>query len=63
MKDLCACYGVTRQSICSRISAAGHIPLKLGNQSFFMPEMVHALDDAHIKLCEGFSLRDLHTIS
>lgn len=59
VKDLCARYGIARQSLYQRLGATTITPLKRGNQSFFCTEMVDELDRVHRLLAQGFSLRDI----
>ena len=58
-KDLIARYGVSKQTIYTRLSSIGVTGTKRGKQVFFSPVEVHQLDAAHHWLGKGYGLQDL----
>ena len=58
-KDLIARYGVSKQTIYTRLSSIGVTDTKRGKQVFFSPVEVHQLDAAHHWLGKGYGLQDL----
>ena len=56
-KDLIARYGVSKQTIYTRLSSIGVTGTKRGKQVFFSPVEVHQLDAAHHWLGKGYGLR------
>ena len=58
IQDLVARYDISRQQIYERMKAVGVNPIKRGNRSLFDEAMVATLDEQHLRLKEGFPLRD-----
>ncbi len=58
-KDLLDRYGVSKQTLYTRIKAIEISGTKRGKQVFFSPVEVHQLDAAHDALGKGYGLNDL----
>jgi len=58
-KDLMARYGVSKQTLYTRIKTIEISGTKRGKQVFFNPVEVHQLDAAHDALGKGYGLNDL----
>ena len=58
-KDLLDRYGVSKQTLYTRIKAIEISGTKRGKQVFFSPIEVHQLDAAHDALGKGYGLNDL----
>ena len=52
-------YGVSKQTLYTRLSAIGVTGTKLGKQVFFEQSEVYQLDAAHHFLGKGYGLKDL----
>jgi len=58
-KDLIARYGVSKQTLYTRLTACGVSGTKRGKQVFFNNEEVFRLDAGHHFLSKGYGLKDL----
>ena len=58
-KDLIARYGVSKQTLYTRLAAVGVSGTKRGKQVFFNSEEVFRLDAGHHFLGKGYGLKDL----
>jgi len=58
-KDLIARYGVSKQTLYTRLAACGVSGTKRGKQVFFHSEEVFRLDAGHHFLSKGYGLKDL----
>lgn len=58
-KDLIARYGVSKQTLYTRLAAVGVSGTKRGKQVFFNSEEVFRLDAGHHFLSKGYGLKDL----
>jgi|TARA_Y100001938_G_C8065152_1_gene419750 hypothetical protein len=62
-KELVERYGVSKQTLYTRLAALGITPHRHGKSSHFDRSMVYQLDAAHFYLSKGYGLKDLKSAS